>query len=395
MCIETEYLEKVKELQIKWLDNTSTFGENSSRVLERSVMSANLFHLIPNLPVSDYDKTISRITMFQKWSYLDQSYPHLVHDVTVDGLVPNFMDIQEKPVIFCSYHLGSYRLIINYLASTGVKITLLIDENVSKAQSKDFFDVVANVQRQCDLSDDFRIVDTAAPNMLMTLMRDLKEKRCLFVFLDGNKGVGGRSINKDKLLQIDFLDMTLNVRKGVAFLSYISGVPLLPLSAKRMSENFLENIIKFYPQIFPDMADTRDSYIKMAIQKMYCHLASELTEFYEQWECWRYIDQALVVPKQDEHTLTEMFNLGRPLRFNKCRYLIFSPPNETFHVLFDRKYYLTTVIGTAFYEVLHSIQDIPQAVSDFLKREGVTSELLSELLRKEILNCDNIEETVQ
>lgn len=214
-------------------------------------------------------------------------------------------------------------------------------------------------------------------------------------FLDGNKGVGGRSINKDKLMQVDFLDMTLNVRKGVAFLSYISGVPLLPLSAKRVSENFLENRIKFYPQIFADLADTRDSYIKMAIQKMYCHLENELTEAHEQWECWRYIDQALVVPKQDELTLAEMGGLFRPLHFNKSRYLIFSPPNETLYVLFDRKYYRTTFIGVAFHEILHSIQNTPQAVSDFLMREGVTSELLSELLRKEILNCENIEESVQ
>lgn len=182
MCNKAEYLEKVKELQVKWLDNTSALEQNPGTVLERSVMSANLFHLMPKLDVSDYDKTIKWITMFQKWSYLDQSYPHLVHDVTVDGLVPNFMELQDKPVIFCSYHLGSYRLIVNFLASKGVKMTLLIDENVSKAQSKDFFDVVANVQQQCNLSDDFRIVDTAAPNMLMTLMRDLKEKRCLFVF---------------------------------------------------------------------------------------------------------------------------------------------------------------------------------------------------------------------
>jgi hypothetical protein len=142
---------------------------------------------------------------------------------------------------------------------------------------------------------------------------------------------------------------------------------------------------------------TRDVFVKSATQKLYGILENELIKFYEQWECWRYIDQALVLPSIEEETIDKIQDINRPLYFNNTRYLIFSP-NESSgqikHVLFDRKNYLTNFISSTFCDLLRSIETFPESASKLLLLEGINENLLIQLLHKKVLVFKNTTELI-
>jgi KDO2-lipid IV(A) lauroyltransferase len=318
---------------------------------------------------------------------LDQSYPHLIEELVPAGEVPKVDELQERPVIFCSYHMGSYRLVVHYLISIGVKLTLLIDQNVSRDQADDFHRVTAEVQRLHGLTDGFRIIDTAAPNMLMALSRELKQKRCLLIYLDGNKGLGSANPARESLTRIPFLGSALKVRHGSAFLSYLTRAALLPVMTQRSPGNPIENVIRFFPRIEPSRSIPREEFIASAVRTMYQHLGAAVKETPAQWECWRYINNALDASTTSAGDVPAVDEIEGLLHFNQTRYMLTESKigEQTHHLLFDRLEFGSNLLSSPFFKLLKTVEEAPRTADSLLDEDGVTHELLESLLREEIL----------
>ena len=66
----------------------------------------------------------------------------------------------------------------------------------------------------------------------MSLIREIKKGKSILIYIDGNLGA---SKKKDNLCQINFLDDKINVRKGVAYLAYLTKTPISSII------NYIEN----------------------------------------------------------------------------------------------------------------------------------------------------------
>ena len=101
-----------------------------------SLFSANLNKFLPNIDRSQYSELFYETIYYQHCSALEQnSSKYLDASKIINS--SNFSISPDKikdNVIFATFHLGSYRSVISYLYNQGLKIALIIDDNVFKNQ---------------------------------------------------------------------------------------------------------------------------------------------------------------------------------------------------------------------------------------------------------------------
>ncbi|MEJ7808023.1 MAG: hypothetical protein WKG03_19130, partial [Telluria sp.] len=174
--IDASYQREIEGMR-QMLAQSTAKKANSSDLKRRTIVAASLYNLLPSIPQSEYPRILDSLALYQEWAVRDQVHLHLVDSLQVEGRVPAPTD---QPGIFCSYHLGSYRLLIPYLISKKLKITLLIDSDVANLQRKNFEEVIRrSAQRFGADADCCHIIDTAKAGVMFTMLKEHKRGRSL------------------------------------------------------------------------------------------------------------------------------------------------------------------------------------------------------------------------
>ena len=90
-------------------------------------VSATLSHLLPGVDRSRHFELTREILFHQQWSALDERsffLPETTNVVDHDNAIAGA--VGGKAVIFCTFHVGSYRLLNTLLTRAGAKFALVI-----------------------------------------------------------------------------------------------------------------------------------------------------------------------------------------------------------------------------------------------------------------------------
>jgi hypothetical protein len=368
---------------------------NKAEKAMHGIISASLYNLMPTIAVERHDEVINNINFFQKWAIKDQNYVGLIDSFQHDGPQPDFTTIRDTPTIFCSYHLGSYRLLVPYLVSQGLSITLLIDSAVARMQANDFRSVVTAADPDAITDGRFEILDTAKSNLVIAMNRALRRGRSLIVFIDGNSGANGNEAYPNSMERLSFMGQTMYARKGIGFLSHLANVSITPVVLQRTGAGCWENRVHWYPQIIPQGGD-RSRYVNMAVSRLYSILEGTLSNAFEQWESWRYIEKSLAIRYESVDPVmpsAEAISKQSSLLLNTKRYAKYQMDAEQ-RLLFDRSSYRSTFISSTLSTFLDGFAS-PQTVEASLSHPNMTMAAMQTLLAKEILVFNEIEKETQ
>ncbi len=99
-----------------------------SRRMSHLMTSANLHTFLPTLSASEHDQFFADILYYQALAGVDEKLIAKVAELSLTGAPDSLWDAAAgKPTIFCTCHLGSYRLLGLLLTRLGMTFNLLID----------------------------------------------------------------------------------------------------------------------------------------------------------------------------------------------------------------------------------------------------------------------------
>ena len=301
--------------------------------------SANLANFLPSIPVSEHEELHKKMLLNTAMETFDRNITHIVDFSVFEGQTQYILP-PHKPFIYCSFHLGSYRIFINHLLRAGHKLVLLVRQGVFDEQLQDLIDFTNKLVSIFKVESEMLIVNADEPTSALKILRALRDGYSLVAYMDADSGSG-----EQKGEEISFLNHGIYARKGISFLSYASNIPIVPLVAYRKPD--LQNVICVGEPIYPDKNLSKAAFEKQTLQQLYNWFAEYIVQVPEQWEVWGYINNfmlpPLVPPLVDDDTVfqktTFQFNLQRCALFELA-----SGP-----VLFDRLTYNVTEITPDFF----------------------------------------------
>lgn len=317
---------------------------------------------------------------------LDYKYIDLIDDINYLGHHQVVTELQKGPFIFCSYHLGSFRKIVSVLARFGYDFSLIVDRGVYETQKDVSEALVKEINARYGTSSDFEIINAENFGAAMTMTKQLKSGRSIVAYIDGNRGTGGAPKDDKQMLKVNFLGQQLHVRKGLSYISFLTGIPILPVISFRRSPDDIS--VYFYEPIDPVKATSRKAFCQATTQRLYDILEERLLQYPLQWEGWLYIhkyldtDNLIKQRRPEPDKQATRLTPRSQLRFNDKRYGLYQFGNQ-FH-LFDFDTYLTYLIGKEEFQVLAGFKG---GTTYKKAKKKVAADLFEELMAQEILRA--------
>lgn len=184
-----------------------------------------------------------------------------------------------------------------------------------------------------------------------------------------------------------FLNNSIYARKGIAFISHFSQVPIVPVICVRTG--WFSRKLYFLDPIVPSKNENRENYSQVTTQKLYTILEQYLKEYPEQWESWMYIFKSLKIEDNTALNLTTSNKIIKQnknkLQFilNSKKYALMEFGDKNF--LFEKENFKIHNISSQFYEVLSHFKT-PALISELkLSDFSVTDNAIEELIQMEII----------
>src|SRR5574337_823611 len=341
-------------------------------VLEASIRefaSANLHHLLPWIPLRAHPQIIDEILLRRLMAELDEDSFFLLDNIRIEDTHSVLRTAKTKPVIFCTFHFGSYRLINSLLVSHGFNYVLPVESSNYDGQRHLYLEHSRQCQAHFKSSSQFDVVNAEAPTAALTMARKAKAGWSLLAYLDGNTGVRGAARKDDKMLKVPLLGRPIYARKGLAFLSHFLNLPIVPVFCEILGP--VERRFIFHEPIEPPTAGSdRDLYCQQTTERLYALLGSYLKKSSSQWLGWldmqQYLDLDATIPfdasgNVDQATESEI--VASRLVFNHERFGFIVRDGE--RVLLDKLTYEFLTVPESVYAVLESCKE-PVAVTRYM-----------------------------
>lgn len=338
--------------------------------------SANRHNFLPAHPTTDA-RFYEQVMEHRDWAGMDEHEETVYTMTDFTGDQSFLADIQTRPRVFCTLHLGSYRLINHFLGRHGVRFTLVVDNATLQNQGDKFLALreASALYQDCDM----RILNAESANIGLQMMREVKAGRSLLFYIDGNTGVGGMSRQDEKLTVIPFLGRHIFARKGIAFLAHVTQCPIVPVASFRRSEADYE--MHFFPPIVPDVQQPREAFAVATTQHIFGLFETLLRRYPEQWEGWLYlnhfVDQAAL--RQAQEALPAPAGLPAEAVFNQARYGLFYQAERP--QLFDRYTYQSFNVSAQLVGLLQNLGTLPAAV----RQSFAQTPVYQDLCRRQVL----------
>lgn len=321
------------------------------------MVSAGLINYLPDIPVEKHEEIFKQILLHKKLSILEQCDYEVLNYVQTEGLDLKLMNLlKNKPVVICTFHTGSYRVVNLFLCQHRIPYSLVMSREVIQKEGHLFSSLFQKLPGHT-ASENLPIIDAEAANSGLQMLRALKAGHCLLLYIDGNTGAGTTTKENDNCSAVNFLQQQLYARKGIAFLAHMAKVPLLTVASYRRSWETI--CLKFFDPVFPDMMQPREDFAIKTTQFIYDQVAPTITRYPEQWEAWLYIHKVaniinITFQNQQEIPTESSF---QKICFNSSRFGIFKLHGKPF--LLKKHTYSFYEITTQLYDVLIRCTDAP------------------------------------
>lgn len=302
--------------------------------VKMGLFSANLTNFLPAIPEAAHEGIYKKLIRNQTLQNFDREILQLSDVSDITGQHRMVVESND-PFIFCTFHTGSYWLLINWLGRQNKDFSVLVRQELYEKQTALFGQYYESMKERFQITSQVNILNAEEPGILRRLAREVKEGRSLVVYLDGNTGSG----SSDENTKVNFLGREIEVRKGIPYLSYLTGVPMIPVLQYR-KKNY-KNVLEFGQAIRPNKQQTRESFNQESLQSIYDIFGKHIAVYPEQWEGWNYIHTSLVLEEEQEETPANLHAAFEHdvYQFNHGRYRIFEMEDN--YILFDRNFYRT------------------------------------------------------
>lgn len=313
-----------------------------------SLFVANAKRFLPELPKEEYRPFFAKL-LYQKWlSGMEQYHIEALKSSTkiINNTSFNLENPKEcPPLIFATFHMGSYRLFNAYLFENGFKIVLIVDHSVYSSQKEDILKNVAPFLKN-DGSSDFIILDVSDRTSLFQLKNLILDGYVMSVYLDGNTGVDKQRGNEfdNSYIPITFFDNIVYVKNGIGKLALLVNADIVPVISYRDKND--NSIITFNKEIRISDFEDRKQYPAKAIEYIFEIFQDYLKVYKTQWLQWLYIHKW--IKREGETPKTTITNIKNI--FNEDRYSLFKL-RDSFY-LFDLYDYLSFPIPADLYDKL-------------------------------------------
>lgn len=312
--------QKLKKPSQKDKDNTS---------YKLALFSANIKKFLPHIDKSEYSKLFKEYLYFY-WMSGSEQYcmkylktTKIINYSTIDLKSLEY----EHPLIFSSFHFGSFRLFNSLLFELGHKIVIIIDDTIVKKQKDDLLHNVKPMLTAKEGSD-FVILSVQDRSSIFRLKQLISEGYIMSVYLDGNIGIDMKKQDFSKgYITINFLKQEIYVKNGISKLAALLNAKIVPVISFRDNEE--NSTIEFHSEIGTEKYNDKQDFIINAIRDSYKILEDKIYEHPTQWTSWLTLQNLFM----RNYTTTYNQNDTIHNKFNNERYTLFVI-NES-HFLFD------------------------------------------------------------
>ncbi|WP_128548344.1 hypothetical protein [Larkinella soli] len=342
-----------------------------------TTFSANIQNILPEIPIDKHEGLFQELLLQQVYTTFDQQFLSANDLLQTKGPIRDLIQ-SRRPHIYCTFHLGSYRLLTSYLYRNGLDLALLVSSGTNQGQGKEIWETIRGLQKKHKLTNSFQILEAEQSSSTLQIIRELKAGTSLVIFIDGLTSTTGVNRQEDKEIQIRFGSQNLWARKGVGFLSYVTQTPIVPVISHR--ERNLNNVLSFLDPIVPKAGVDRETYCRLSLQSLYDSFWKFLNRYPGQWEGWNYIHRFLdqqQLEQQTDYCPSPPARARKRVAFNQERYTLCDL--EDAPILFDRRLYVT-------YEISPDLRDFLLQLSSIEDPEEVLgTEMFLDLLSKQII----------
>lgn len=396
----SKYEEGVRQVKQQVQQMNITFTEDESRKdFLFTAAAKNIF--LPNLESIDRVDFFRECQVYKNTTLLDiKTDIKVLYDlIHTEGAGLLSTNLFSTPCIFCTFHFGAYQLLLPYLSIRGV------DFNVVTKQ--EYF--INEIMTYKDDTQHFaKKAETMRPNswsILLDMSNSLREGKSSVVFLDRIEGVTNVDEKKNKLQKIHFLGHQLFVRRGIPEVSYLRGVPIIPVISFR--DSFTNIGICFGEPINPLKGENKKTYTERSLQTMFTLLESYVKKYPSQWEYWpevysrldlttynpyqpkprRFSLKRLFLPQKETvaelgsiHTVEDI-GIEADLHFNEEQYGMYQEEGQ--YYLFDTHTYNCFKISENLHRVLSELST--EVVKFSRLKFLINKSLLEEMVNKEVI----------
>ncbi len=341
-------------------------------LMKYTTFSATVENLLPAIPRQQHETMFRELLLQQIFTTFDQQCLTAGDLVKLRGTHKGLKKA-DGPRIYCTYHLGSYRLLTSVLFRQGIDCVLLVGSNMNRSQGDGMAEHIEGLRKKHGLTNVFRVVETGSPSAGLTVLRELKAGRSLIVYVDGSPETAPEAGEESQFLSVRFGNRRVLTRKGVGYLSHATGVPIVPVASYRESD--MTNVLHFLKPIRPIPRSDREIYCQEAMQQLYDAFWPLLNKYPEQWEGWNFI-HSFLQPETGNGTSARRGG-DRP-SFNEERYSLCDLQQAP--ILFDRQLYQT-------YEITEDLRDLLLNLNKVESVEAIVGqEVFGELMELEVLH---------
>ncbi|OJY97947.1 MAG: hypothetical protein BGP13_09790 [Sphingobacteriales bacterium 40-81] len=306
------------------------------------------------MPYSQHESTFKQIQLSQQLGILEQHCTDLEQFITYENLTTEIWRTIKQGCIICTYHTGSYRAINRLLAKRKVPFVLAVSSSIYQTQRQTFLDLHNPVNNGQANRKSFEVIDAEVPGALIKMIRILKSRATLVLYIDGNTGCGSPNHTNENCCAIDFLGQSIYARTGIASLASLTGAAILPVVSYRKPITQIH--LRFCnPLVLGKKSRGKDDNndIIDTTHFLFRILESIVQLYPGQWESWLYLHKMInivappttrapISPQGTEHR-------GR-LQFNLDDFGIFKAGDD--HFLFRKSGYSFYPIDDQIYGLL-------------------------------------------
>lgn len=308
-----------KRINLRQKLKNPTQKEKDDRSYKLALFSANIKKFLPQFSEFEYEILFKEYLYFYWMSGFEQYCMKYLRSVKIINY--STIDLKNlkysQPLIFSSFHFGSFRLFISFLFELGHKIVIIIDDTIAKQQKDDLIYKVKPLLNAKKESD-FVILSVQDRSSIFKLKQLISEGYIMAVYLDGNIGIDMKKQDFTKsFITINFLKQEIYVKNGVSKLAFLLNAKIVPVISFRDKEE--NTFIEFHQEIGIESYKNKQDFIRGVIESSYKILEDKIYKYPAQWTSWLTLQNLFMRNYSTPYVQNNIISY----KFNNERYTLF------------------------------------------------------------------------
>lgn len=362
-------------------DNDSVTIQNEADLLFAGL---NKHHLFEETSFDQDSKFARELIYYQLLNIHDLKCTHefLAKRIHIKGELPK----EDKPVIYCSFHYGSYLHLFHAFKMLKRKFSFIIisperGQHIVDQQKKQ--NKASGMYEQNKGLHQPKIIGAESLDNALEIYKTLK-KESVVIFIDTfvKEAVEDKKRNKE----IRLFNSKLFLHSGIPDISKKLRVPIIPVISERTEDNKTE--VNFYKPVCQANFDL-ENYTSQAFQESFDLFSTHLKKYPEQWDQWQYLHNNLIKkpislkqkPVSNVQTIQDTSIMG----FNNQLFKVFQRDNAFQLLKIDD--YQCFKVSERLTSILKELNRADYPLKEI--KTVLNASLVSDLLRKQVLITKN------